>query len=195
MENKKEIRKQMKAYRAGLKTEKKKQMDQVILTHFFEIERVQNAQHFFVYTSFGTEIDTISLIKMLWKEGRHVYVPKVNGREMDFYEITSMQDLKKGYRDILEPIDTLLPVHGISGIMVMPGLAFDRMGDVYADKYFTTYDAGKSFYDRYIASQKNSLYKVAFAYYKQVFSKITVQEHDQTADCIVTECETIMQDT
>ena len=62
MENKKEIRKQMKAYRAGLKTEKKKQMDQAILTHFFEIERVQNAQHFFVYTSFGTEIDTISLI-------------------------------------------------------------------------------------------------------------------------------------
>ena len=54
MENKKEIRKQMKAYRAGLKTEKKKQMDQAILTHFFEIERVQNAQHFFVYTSFGT---------------------------------------------------------------------------------------------------------------------------------------------
>lgn len=51
------------------------------------------------------------------------------------------------------------------------------------------------FIDRYIASQKNSLYKVAFAYYKQVFSKITVQEHDQTADCIVTECETIMQDT
>ena len=120
MENKKEIRKQMKAYRAGLKTEKKKQMDQAIMAHFFEIERVQNAQHFFVYTSFGTEIDTISLIKMLWKEGRHVYVPKVNGREMDFYEITSMQDLKKGYRDILEPIDTLLPVHGISGIMVMP---------------------------------------------------------------------------
>lgn len=38
MENKKEIRKQMKAYRAGLKTEKKKQMDQVILTHFFEID-------------------------------------------------------------------------------------------------------------------------------------------------------------
>ncbi len=187
MENKKEIRKQMKAYRAGLKTKKKKQMDQAILTHFFEIERVQNAQHFFVYTSFGTEIDTISLIKMLWKEGRHVYVPKVNGREMDFYEITSMQDLKKGYRDILEPIDTLLPVHGISGIMVMPGLAFDRMGH--------RIGYGGGFYDRYIASQKNSLYKVAFAYYKQVFSKITVQEHDQTADCIVTECETIMQDT
>lgn len=124
---------------------------------------------------------------MLWKEGRHVYVPKVNGREMDFYEITSMQDLKKGYRDILEPIDTLLPVHGISGIMVMPGLAFDRMGH--------RIGYGGGFYDRYIASQKNSLYKVAFAYDKQVFSKITVQEHDQTADCIVTECETIMQDT
>ena len=44
MENKKEIRKQMKAYRAGLKTEKKKQMDQAILTHFFEIERIYYKQ-------------------------------------------------------------------------------------------------------------------------------------------------------
>ena len=177
MENKKEIRKQMKAYRAGLKTEKKKQMDQVILTHFFEIERVQNAQHFFVYTSFGTEIDTISLIKMLWKEGRHVYVPKVNGREMDFYEITSMQDLKKGYRDILEPIDTLLPVHGISGIMVMPGLAFDRMGH--------RIGYGGGFYDKYL-SENRYLCSVGVAYDFQIVENVPTEENDVPLDIIVT---------
>lgn len=189
MENKvkSEIRKAMKAYRAEIPKEQKKQMDHAIWTRFLNLQKVQKAQHFFVYASFGTEIDTLSLMEKLWNAGKNVYAPRVKGNEMDFYEITSMQDLKKGYRDILEPIDSLLPVSGLSGIMIMPGLAFDRKGH--------RIGYGGGFYDRYIASQKNDLYKIAVSYQKQILPLVAAQEHDQTADCIVTEQEMILQDT
>lgn len=189
MENKvkSELRKEMKAYRAGLDRKQKQQMDHAIWTHFFELQKVQEAQHFFVYASFGTEIDTLSLMEKLWKAGKRVYAPRVNGKEMDFYEITSMQDLKKGYREILEPVEQLVPVRGLSGVMIMPGLAFDRKGH--------RIGYGGGFYDRYIARQKNDCYKIAVAYQKQVWPFIATQEYDQTADCIVTEQEIIWQDT
>ena len=38
-----------------------------------------------------------------WKLGKTVWVPKVHGETMDFYEISSFDELKPGAYGILEP--------------------------------------------------------------------------------------------
>ena len=182
------IRKQMKQLRADMTRTERFEKSMQIFEQLITVPEFKRADRIYTYVSMDNEIDTIMLIDYSLSLEKRVFVPRVSGKDMEFYEIRDISELNPGYRGIYEPdINGKEPDYSRTGFMCMPGLAFDRS--------YNRIGYGGGFYDRYIASQKNSLYKVAFAYYKQVFSKITVQEHDQTADCIVTECETIMQDT
>ena len=54
---------------------------------------------FYPFVSYGTEVDTRELIRGLLEEQKqgktiHVAVPRVAGKEMDFYEIHDMTDLQ-----------------------------------------------------------------------------------------------------
>ena len=182
------IRKQMKQLRADMTRTERFEKSMQIFEQLITVPEFKRADRIYTYVSMDNEIDTIMLIDYSLSLEKRVFVPRVSGKDMEFYEISDISELNPGYMGIYEPdINGKEPDYSRTGFMCMPGLAFDRS--------YNRIGYGGGFYDRYIASQKNSLYKVAFAYYKQVFSKITVQEHDQTADCIVTECETIMQDT
>ena len=167
------------------------EMSAEIQYNIFSLLQYNDCKALFTFINYGKEVVTKNIIKDALKNGKEVAVPYMTGKphEMVFLKIEGLDNLVENKYGILEPVfnEEDIVNSDESTFIIVPALVLDnnknRMG------------YGGGFYDRYIASQKNSLYKVAFAYYKQVFSKITVQEHDQTADCIVTECETIMQDT
>lgn len=135
------------------------------------------------YVSYGTEVDTRVLIGELLenkKETIHIAVPKVNGDEMEFYEIKSLSDLSLGYMGILEPRGEVL-AHVEDAIMIMPGLVFDinrnRIG------------YGGGYYDRYISGHLSQIKEtVALAYDFQVIEgDLEVFSHDIKPDLIITE--------
>lgn len=108
-----------------------------------------------VYVSTEEELDTRALIGKLLKRGVEVYVPKVLGKEMDFYKISSFDDLEKGYMNILEPkkyCDTIDYTQEDKLLILTPGLMFDDKGN--------RLGYGGGFYDRYMSSciEKNISY-------------------------------------
>ncbi|MDE7360080.1 MAG: 5-formyltetrahydrofolate cyclo-ligase [Lachnospiraceae bacterium] len=124
-----------------------------------------------VYISFRSEADTFPFMERAFADGKAVFAPKVLGKEMDFFRISSRNDLSAGYRGILEPAGgqsfdewaddymsqcgkrphgkrmTDMEEKGQKGavpsvLICMPGAAFDRA------RHRIGYGGG--FYDRYL---------------------------------------------
>lgn len=179
---KKEAREQMKLLRGELSDEMRKQKDAAIRKAVLHFIKEQDKSWFYPFASYRTEADTMELIRIVLEEGRmQVAVPKVVGKEMEFYVIHSMDDLKAGYQGIPEPVTKESVIAG-DGIMLLPGLAFDK------NKNRVGYGGG--FYDRYLSrydSQK--LVTAAVAYDFQVTEQITAEKFDYRPQWIITDKE------
>ena len=104
-----------------------------------------------IFASYGSEIETSEIISEALRTGKRVYLPKVEGEEMQFYKITSLEELTEGYRGIPEP-DGSSEKYGYyeeeadHTLMIMPGVAFDP--------YRNRIGYGKGFYDRFLADKE-----------------------------------------
>jgi len=145
--NKKHIRKEILVRRDNLAKEERDKAA-ILLT-----ERICGHQWFYLsdiilaFVSYGSEIDTTEIIRESLKLGKKVYVPKVEGEDMNFYRITDMSELIEGYKGILEPdgkSDRYEYHEGNAGntLMLMPGAVFDKMRN--------RIGYGKGFYDRFL---------------------------------------------
>lgn len=176
---KKEIRSHMKRMRDNLSKEEKMKKDTQIRENLLTLPKILDSENIFLYVSFGSEIDTLVLIEELWKRGKRIFVPKVEDNVMDFYEITSFDELVPGFYGILEPVTTKC-MSGMDGVMIMPGLAFDQ------EKNRIGYGGG--YYDRYLARYpEHKMDTIAAAYDFQVVEKLETEEYDFKADILVTE--------
>lgn len=179
--NKGILRGRIKSLRAGMTPQEKHEKDMLLYNNILASGLLNATRQVYIYVSYGTEADTIYLIKELFRQQYNVAVPRVNGKEMDFYEIREMADLKPGFNGILEPVSGQ-PVTECNGIMFMPGLVFDighgRIG------------YGGGYYDRYLYRHKDdNIFKVAIAYDFQVLKteRIEMETHDIKPDIIITE--------
>lgn len=156
----------------------------------------QEAEAVLTYVSFRSEVETWGLIRQAVSEKKHVFVPKVQGREMEFYRITDLSELQEGYQGILEPeagesyqdyLSCLRSGHRASHtLMCMPGAAFDRK--------CRRIGYGGGFFDRYLerlaAYREEGLLQmtaIALAYACQVREEIPWESHDVQPDMILTE--------
>lgn len=183
-----EIRRQILKKRDELSETYRKEADKKIYNRLLSLVQYQEASWILAFVSYKSEVDTMKIITTAIEQKKRVAVPKVlsNGY-MEFYEISSLEELVKGYRDILEPdIAEKNPV-SIKEIkekilMLMPGAAFDRK--CHRIGY------GGGFYDRYLG--KNSCQQMttlALCYRIQVLDEIPVYEHDRKPSWILTEHE------
>ena len=107
---KEEAREIMKKLRREMSDQERSRQNQEIREQLLADSVWREVSWFYPFVSYGTEVDTRELIRELLaeqKQGRriHVAVPRVAGREMDFYEIHDMTDLQPGYQGILEPAE------------------------------------------------------------------------------------------
>lgn len=180
---KQEAREQMKEYRRQISKEERERKNQLICMNLMGLEVMRQKDCFFPFVSYGTEVDTIHIIEQVLKEGRmKVAVPRVNQKavgEMDFFAISSLDELSKGYQGILEPV-TQERIEAPEGVMLLPGLAFDRQ------KNRAGYGGG--YYDRYLERyNKEALVTVALAFGFQIVDNLETGCHDIRPDWIVTE--------
>lgn len=131
----------------------------------------REAQIILAYASYLSEVDTMMLIGQALADGKYVFAPKVAGEDMEFWQITSTDDLHAGYRGIPEPVQGISFPEWLAGrmgrakrqmnidrkieqgvfknknkimiMMWMPGAVFDR------ERHRIGY--GKGFYDRYLS--------------------------------------------
>lgn len=173
------IRKRMKQLRADMTRTERFEKSMRIFEQLITVPEFKRADRIYTYVSMDNEIDTIMLIDYSLSLEKRVFVPRVSGRDMEFYEISDISELSPGYMGIYEPdINGKEPDYSRTGFMCMPGLAFD--------KSYNRIGYGGGFYDRYL-SVEDKLYKAALAYEAQLLESIPAQDGDVRPDMIVTE--------
>ncbi len=190
-EQKKKLRSAYLEKRNQMEPEKRAEASKKIRDWVFANKRFKTAKTVLVYASYKSEVETKELIQGALRQGKRVAVPKVNGEEMDFYEIASWEELFPGYQGILEPQpegkEPVIPAE--SDVMLLPGAVFDRQGG--------RIGYGGGFYDKYLDKVLEAYghrpYLMALGFACQISpKKIPAESHDKKMDCILTERRVIM---
>lgn len=171
-----EIRRKALARRSSMSEEERKgaslRMTDRILGH----QWFYRSGKLLLFVGFGTEIDTTELITEALRMGKMVFLPRVEGAQMQFFRIFSMQDLQAGYRGIPEPDGTTEMYRYEEDacrdtFMIMPGVAFDA--------YRNRLGYGKGFYDRYLGERSRlAEHTIAIGFQCQMFDEIPTDEFD-----------------
>lgn len=195
---KKRLRVEALAARDSLPEKTRKAYSEAIVKKLTTLSCYRRAEVVLSYVNFRSEVETASLLKQAFADGKAVFVPKVSGREMEFFQIFGGEDLAKGYRGILEPkggrpyTDWVSHYRGQGDshtLICLPGAAFD--------KKCHRIGYGGGFYDRYLGglsknSEDTSYCTVALAFGCQIFEEIPWETHDIRPKEIVTENEVIV---
>ncbi len=176
------IRKEMKNKRLNLADWERQQYNAAMLTAFFTLREYSECESLFAYVSFGTEPDTHLLIQKAVQDSKKVYVPRVEGPEMEFYRVSAIEGFEVSSFGIPEPQPDLTKRYDGTGdrqLMLMPGLAFDLHGG--------RIGFGAGYFDKYLAKHPSEQFcKVALAYDFQIVPCLNTEQHDIGTDIIVT---------
>lgn len=186
LSKKRELRKEAKLYRKSLSEDDRLDKSNMMINNLNTLKYFQKAEVILMYASRQDEVETLTLIDELLEEGKKsVYCPVTQGDEMEFYKISSLEDLKEGNFHVLEPEplkERLLELQkDVAYCMLMPGLMFDKKGN--------RLGYGKGYYDKYLERVPNgvNLTTIALSYDAMVKDEIPAEETDWRADYVVTE--------
>lgn len=130
------------------------------------------------YIDTQQEISTRAILEDAWRCGKTTAVPRVEGKTMEFYQITSYEDLEPGHFGVWEP-KVYCPVYeGPSALLLVPGVAFDREG--------RRIGYGGGFYDRYLEKHPDH-HTVGYAYAFQIYEHLPTEVFDRRVDRVLTE--------
>ncbi|WP_428769789.1 5-formyltetrahydrofolate cyclo-ligase [Treponema sp. HNW] len=159
------------------------------LAHF---EAYQNARSVFLYASLPEEAPARKLIELCLADNKITALPRVSGKEMDFFILDPSLPLSKqtqsGVFGIAEPLPAcplFVPSKKNLPLLVfVPGLAFDRQG--------FRLGRGKGYYDRYFAdfcggTRDKNITLVGLCRSIQIVPKVPAEAHDMRVDFIMSE--------
>ncbi len=158
-EYKANLRQRYRDYRVKLLPQDKMRLDEDVLSRVTRLNQYANAQLVLTYVSTPIEVDTRRLIERALADGKRVAVPRCvpNTRNMEFYEITSLEELSPGTFGVDEP--TPDPARLVSpdagGLCIVPALCYDEYG------YRLGY--GKGYYDRFLANYNGITVGICYA--------------------------------
>lgn len=168
----------VKERRQSLLPEKERAASEKICSYVCSLPEYKEADVIYCYVDYNHEVFTWPIMERAMKDGKRVAVPRVDGKDMDFYYITAQADLEPGYFGIREPKTGLLKAIEEEALFLMPGVAFDRA------HHRVGYGGG--FYDRYLEKHPK-LRTVALAYECQMFEAVPFEEFDIRPSVLITE--------
>jgi len=138
-----------------------------------------SADTLLVYVSVGSEAETMNIIEYSLNNNKKVAVPVCVEKEMCFYEITSLNDLRIG-RFGIPTVDLTVNrkiINFENTLCIVPALCFDFNG------YRIGYGGG--YYDRFLS--EHNVNTVGLCYERCLCDKIPIDEFDISVDYILTE--------
>lgn len=178
METKKQIRRKMLEKRAAHPLEFRREADTAICNLLCDSSSFCRSEEIYCYVSKQEEVSTKIIIEEAFARGKSVAVPKVLGpHRMEFYYIKSLDELKQGYKGILEP-SADREAKGERGLAIVPGVAYDCLGN--------RIGYGGGFYDSYLQAHP-FLDTIGLFYSVQGVEKLPCDEGDIQLQMIITE--------
>ena len=174
--DKRKIRQAVRADIAKLSDEEKKHLSAQIFSELYNSNKVSNASVIALFISLPDEPQTANFIEQLLSKNKRVVVPRIEGEEMNFYDIS--EGVSEGAFGIMEPIATTPIEPSEIDVMIVPGVAFTRQG--------ARLGRGKGFYDKYLSHNSFRAYTIGVCYPCQVVENLPTEPHDKQLDLIVT---------
>ncbi len=164
---KSEIRKDIIAKRKQLsETEYQKRSD-CICRKIMETPSFQKASVVYAYFAVQKEVSLGSVFEECFRQGKVLALPRVEGKEIFFYQVNSMEDLEEGSFHVMEPKERCQKAPKADLILV-PGVAFTHAGG--------RLGYGGGFYDRFF--EKNSMDSIGVGFSFQVLRELPLEQHD-----------------
>lgn len=180
MHEKKEIREAFLKKRDALSPITILKKSNNIIARLLSLKEFEKAKTIFLYISFGSEVNTHGLIRLLFGK-KKVFVPVMEKEKKEIYisELREWKELTSGAYGILEPKKEYIRKGNVSDmdIAIVPGIAFDEEG------YRIGYGGG--YYDKLLRKMNGK--KIGVAYDFQILKKLPHEDHDVKMDKIVTE--------
>lgn len=177
LETKKDIRKRILKERKEIDPAAWQRDTDAVTEAVIGLDVFREATDLYCYVDFKGEVGTRALMQEAWRLGKTVWVPRVSGMEMEFYEITSLGQLAPGTFGVPEPAEGV-PGSARDGLMIMPGVAFDsrrnRVG------------YGKGYYDRYLEKHPG-LDTIAICFDMQIVEEVPSDPLDIRPRILITE--------
>ncbi len=185
MLDKKSLRKELLRKRNEIPINLRHKESEEIKNTLLSMSEYKNAKSVFVYVSFGSEVETQSLIEAILKDKKRVAVPLCDTKThtMQAVEITDISHLKNGAYGILEPdVNAGILAPDEIDLIIVPAISFDRCG--------MRLGYGAGYYDRFLADFKGISIGLCFS---QCISKsLPVCEFDKPVNKIITGRELII---
>lgn len=177
---KNELRAKHKRYRQSCPADVKTRLDSILAQRFLALDEYKACNTVFMFVSSEIEVDTSLIMQKAFDDGKRVAVPKCKDKfgNMDFYYITSVDELEKGYYGISEPSENCEIVKDYdNGLCIVPGLCFDMYG--------FRLGFGKGYYDRFLENFKGTT--VGLCYSKCTEHELPKTLHDKPVDILITD--------
>ena len=171
---KQQIRQEMKELRKGMDIFTIKDLSEKVIANLYSLDLYQ-ADKFFIYNSFGGEVETHKLISNLINLGKKVYLPKIVGKQMQSVRVDETTSFEMNLFGILEPIGDGEVIDNF--IAIMPCLAVDLHGN--------RIGYGGGYYDKFLKNKYAS--RIALCYDFQILDNIKVADYDVPLDVIVSD--------
>lgn len=176
MSEKNKIRAWIKKERKAVNSSTELLWNASISRKLLELPEISKSYCIYCYASFHKEAGTWEFMEELIHREKLVAVPKVTGKELEFYIISGKMDLEEGVMGIMEPKESCLKVHDPNAPVIVPGLAFDHKGN--------RIGYGGGYYDRFFEREPDH-YRIAIAYEFQIMEQIKANSHDIPVDRVV----------
>ncbi|MDD7429636.1 MAG: 5-formyltetrahydrofolate cyclo-ligase [Oscillospiraceae bacterium] len=181
-EYKSELRNRFKTIRKEMPPDEKQKCDSAVFRRVISSAEYKRCSLLLTYVSTGIEVDTMAIIGQALADGKMVSVPRcISGtRLMDFYYISSPDDLEPGSFGVLEPrTDICRKTTEFDGALcIVPGLSFDMKG------YRLGY--GKGYYDRFLSAHPN-MYLLGLCYCRCTVQELISGRFDKPVDSLATD--------
>ena len=180
-EEKRRLRARCKKLRAQCPADVKQRLDRALTAKVLGTEEYQSCDTLFIFVSSSIECDTFKIIADALESGKLVAVPRCLNKSgmMDFYRISSFDDLERGTFSLMEPDPEKCEkiTDRSRGLCIVPGLCFDLEG------YRVGF--GKGYYDRFLNEFKGTTAGICFSKYTE--KQLPRGNHDRHTDILVTE--------
>lgn len=180
-EEKKLLRKEIKSIKSNYSENEFLLKSEIIFNSFENLIFSTKYSHIMAYWSLADEVYTHQWIEQHYKQ-KNIFLPVIQDDEIKvkaFSGVENMQTVPPF--GIKEPIGKEIKDLDQIEIILVPGMAFDRMG--------YRMGRGKGYYDRFLP--KTSAIRIGICFDFQLFNQIPINEYDAKMDYIITEKEII----
>jgi 5-formyltetrahydrofolate cyclo-ligase len=178
-----ELRARMRALRAAVPAEERLRLARAVEDRLFALPDMRAADTVLLFYSFGSEVETSGMADRVHAERKRLLLPYLEADRMEAGEVLPDDELVPSAYGPREPARRVAVDPAEVGVVVAPGLAFDREG------YRLGYGGGH--YDRYLQRMGSRAVRIGIGFAGQLVPRVPREAADERLDLIVTDAEIV----